>query len=174
MTVADWAVLGLVAERPVHGYAVARSLARDGELGGVWTLSRPLVYRALGKLRDAGLVEVAHEETGARGPRRALLAATDAGRAALAAWLGEPVEHLRDARTVLMLKLAFLERSGRDPAPLLEAQRDAFAPLLAALRRRERDADGFELTLARFRAESARGVERFLTAALDDAGARRD
>jgi DNA-binding PadR family transcriptional regulator len=170
----DWAVLGLVAEGPTHGYALARALAADGELGGIWTLSRPLVYRAVGKLCDAGLVVAAGIETGDRGPRRERLVCAAEGRVALERWLAEPVSHLRDTRTVLLVKLALLERAGRDPTALLEAQRDAFAPLLLALRRRVRETDGFELTVARFRHESARGVERFIAAALADAGATGD
>jgi PadR family transcriptional regulator AphA len=168
----DWAVLGLVAEQPAHGYALAQVLAPDGELGRIWTLPRPLVYRALGKLADAGLVAPAGAEPGVRGPRRERIACTAAGRAALERWLGAPVPHLRDARAALLLKLALLDRAGRDPLPLLEAQRAAFTPLLAAQRRRLRDADGFDRTVARLRYESARGIERFLRAAIADAPAR--
>ena len=52
-----WAVLALTAEGPTHGFAVAKALGSDGEIGRVWSLSRPLVYRALDELVEAGLVE---------------------------------------------------------------------------------------------------------------------
>jgi DNA-binding PadR family transcriptional regulator len=162
----EWAVLGLVAEQPTHGYAAAQALAPDGELGQVWSLSRPLVYRSLGKLADAGLVEPAGTES-AGGPQRELMTCTEAGRAALQRWLAEPVQHLRDARTVLMLKLAFLQRAGRSPERLLTAQRATFGPIIAALEQRVEEAEGFELTVARFRYETARGVDRFLLSALE-------
>jgi hypothetical protein len=44
-----------------------------------------------------------------------LVEATAAGRRALTGWLAEPVEHVRDARSLLMLKLLFLARSDVDP-----------------------------------------------------------
>jgi hypothetical protein len=89
------------------------------------------------------------------------------GRAALAQWLTEPVGHLRDARTILMLKLAFLQRASQPTAPLLAAQRAAFAPILAALAQRVEEERGYDLTVARFRYEAARGVDRFLAAELE-------
>lgn len=161
----EWAVLGLMAEQPTHGYAAAQKLAPEGEIGQVWSLSRPLVYRALQKLRDAELVEPVGTES-AGGPQRELLTCTDAGRAALARWLAEPVRHLRDARTILMLKLAFLQRAGQPTAPLLTAQRAAFAPIVAALAQRVEEERGFDLTVARFRYETARGIDRFLASEL--------
>lgn len=161
----DWAVLGVVAERPTHGYAVARELSPDGELGAIWALSRPLVYRAIQKLRDGGLIEPVGTQSGG-GPRRELLGCTAAGRAAVERWLAEPIDHPRDARTLLMLKLAFLHRAGRDPAGLLRAQQERFEPVIAALGERARESVAFERTIARFRYETARGIARFIEAAL--------
>ena len=43
------------------------------------------------------------------------------------------MEHLRDVRTVLLLKFQLLERMGESLVPLATRQRDAFAPLIAAL-----------------------------------------
>jgi hypothetical protein len=39
---AEWMVLGLLAEQPSHGFALARLLAPGGEVGRVWAASRPL------------------------------------------------------------------------------------------------------------------------------------
>jgi PadR family transcriptional regulator AphA len=47
LTPNDWIVLALVGERPTHGWALASQLARAGDLGSVWPLSRPVVYHAL-------------------------------------------------------------------------------------------------------------------------------
>jgi hypothetical protein len=41
--------------------------------------------------------------------------------------LRQPVERVRDARSLLMLKLLFLTRREADLAPLLTAQRERFA-----------------------------------------------
>jgi PadR family transcriptional regulator AphA len=160
----EWAVLGLVTERPRHGFALARLMAPEGEIGRVWALPKPLVYRALSTLQERGLVAAAGEEPGERGPHRTLQSATGAGAEALRAWLATPVDHLRDVRSQLMLKLALLARTGGDVAPLLAAQRERLGPLLAALEVRVAAAEAFEHTLMVWRLESARATLRFVDA----------
>lgn len=158
----EWAILGLVSEQPRHGFALARLLAPEGEIGQVWALPKPLVYRAVATLAERGMVAAAGEEPGERGPHRTLHAATPAGTDALRAWLATPVDHLRDVRSLLMLKLALLARAGGDPGPLVDAQRERLAPLVAALEARLAGAEAFEHTLVLWRLESARSVVRFL------------
>ena len=81
------------------------------------------------------------------------LAAFPVGR-----WLDRPVEHVRDVRTELLVKLALRDRAGLDRVPLLAAQRDRFAPTLAALTTPRPDDDLVDV----WRRESARAVDRFL------------
>jgi PadR family transcriptional regulator AphA len=161
----EWAVLAVVSEEPTHGFAVAKALGPNGEIGRVWSLSRPLVYRALDRLVEEGLVEKGEVEASAHGPSKTSVRATAGGRKLLRAWLNEPVDHVRDVRSLLMLKLLFLERSDLDPAPLLDAQRDQLLPVEAALEERAEQVDGFEATLVQWRLESTRAVLRFLAAA---------
>jgi PadR family transcriptional regulator AphA len=168
----DWAVLAVVAEGPTHGFAVAKTLAPDGEIGRVWSLSRPLVYRALDRLVDVGLVEKGPAEPSERGPRRTTVVVTVTGKRLVGGWLKEPVEHVRDVRSLLMLKLLFIARSQRDPLPLLEAQRELMLPVAEALESRARSEDGYERTLALWRLESTRAVLRFLDATQTTAGRR--
>lgn len=159
----EWAVLALVAERPAHGWAVARALSPEGEVGRVWTIPRPLVYRALDTLLAAGLLGRHGVEAGERGPRRTILEATPAGRARLDAWLDEPVQRVREARSLLLLKLLLLDRRGADPRPLLERQREVLAATeerLAA--RHDAEAAGAERMLLAFRLETTRAVARFV------------
>jgi DNA-binding PadR family transcriptional regulator len=168
----EWAVLAVVAEGPTHGFAVAKTLAPDGEIGRVWSLSRPLVYRALDQLVRNGLVAKGAVEPSGRGPRRTSVLATPTGRRLVERWLLEPVEHVRDVRSLLMLKLLFVERSGRDPRPLLDAERELLVPVAAALEERRRSVTGFERTLVQWRLESTLAVLRFLDSASVDAGRR--
>ena len=160
-----WAVLALTAEGPTPGFAVAKALGSDGEIGRVWSLSRPLVYRALDELVEAGLVEKGAVEPSDRGPDRRSIRATALGRRRLGRWLNEPVEHVRDVRSLLMLKLLFLDRSGGDPAPLLEAEQALLEPVAEALEEQARELEGFERTLVEWRLESTRAVLRFLLTA---------
>jgi DNA-binding PadR family transcriptional regulator len=164
----EWAVLAVVSEQPTHGFAVAKTLGPSGEIGRVWSLSRPLVYHALDQLVDAGLVEKGNVEPSVRGPRRTSVRATAVGRRMVRRWLHEPVEHVRDVRSLLMLKLLFLDRAGLDAAPLLAAQRDLLLPTAAALEQREQALTGFERTLVQWRLESTRAVLRFLEAVARD------
>src|SRR5262245_41941846 len=112
-TLVEWAALGLLCEPPAHGWAVAEAFRPGREVGSVVTTTRPLVYRALGQLREQRLVEV-RGTTQSAGPARTTLGATRRGRAAFTRWRAAPVEHIRDLRTELMLKLVFHHRAGLD------------------------------------------------------------
>src|SRR5262245_52001136 len=148
MAAGDWAVLAAVCEGPTHGFAVAKALAPEGEIGRVWSLSRPLVYRALDQLVDAGLAERGDLEPSNRGPHRTSVRATARGRRLVRQWLTEPVAHVRDVRSLLMLKLLFIERSELDPQPLLDAERKLLVPVIESLEQREKAMTSFDRTLA--------------------------
>jgi len=164
-SLADQVCLTLVVQGASHGWAVGSLLARGAEVGRVWSLSRPLTYRALEGLAVDGFVVHAGTVPGGGRPRT-LLRGTAKGRRASAAWLRTPVEHVRDVRTELLVKLVLLERAGDDPSALLAAQREVFEPLFAALDTPEVD-DVVEL----WRRETARSVRRFLDAASASASA---
>lgn len=164
----EWAVLALCAERPAHGFALAVRLGPEGEVGVVWAVPRPLVYRALERLERLGLVDERGTEESPSGPPRRVVGATTAGRARVRAWLQEPVDHVRDARHLLLLKLLFLDRNGGDRAPLVRAQAERYGEIERRLERRLPEAEGFDRVLLAWRLESARAATRFL-ARLDDA-----
>ena len=163
----EWAVLALLAEQPAHGWAVASQLDQSGELGLVWSLGRPLVYRSIDILTERKLIEPAGHEPGLRGPNRTIFRATPAGIEALEHWLAEPVEHVRDVRSLLLLKLIFAERAGVDPRRMLEAQHEAIAAAVTSLEARMRASAGSETILLRFRLESTRAVLRFVEGELE-------
>ena len=129
----EYAVLGLLAEGPTHGFAISKALQPDTEVGRVITVRRPLVYRALDRLVDAGLAAPAHTEPGAAGPNRVIHRVTGKGKRRLDSWLASPVGHVRDMRIEFQLKLALLRRLDRSPLQLLVLQRRALDPTLAAL-----------------------------------------
>jgi molybdopterin-binding protein len=144
-----------------HGWALGTMLAPDGEIGRIWTLSRPLTYRAIDGLVDKGLVTRTGQAAG-RGRDRVVLATTAAGRRLARRWLDAPVEHLRDVRTELLVKLHLRERAGLDNDELLRAQQEVFTPKIDALTSTRPDDDLVGL----WRRESARAVRRFLDQAL--------
>ena len=86
LSATEWAVLGVVAQGPQHGFAIAKRLANDGDVGRVWTVHRPRVYRALGILEDARLVGWGTAEPGASGPPRTPAEITAEGERLLDGW----------------------------------------------------------------------------------------
>lgn len=162
----EWAVLGLLAEEPRHGFGLAKAMAPDGEIGRVWALSTPLVYRALSTLQTKGMTAPAGVERSDLGPQRQLMSPTEEGRASLAGWLSEPVRHVRDTRSLLMLKLALILRSGSDPAPLLQAQEAVFRPVLERFQEQVEETEpGFDRMLMLWRVESVQAAMAFLARA---------
>ncbi len=161
LTVGEWAVLALLAEQPAHGFALARALSPDGEVGQVWTLRRPLVYRALETLTRLGLIRAGETLPSRAGPRRTVLEPTPTGVAAVEHWLGDPVAHVRDARSLLMLKLLFLSRREADTEPLLAAQREQFSLRAEGLAAAADAAVGFDRTLLLWRLQNTTAAVRF-------------
>jgi len=165
LSLAEWLVLCLVREEPNYGLVLVGLLARDSSLGQIWSVPKAVVYRALQRLELLGLIRTAGKQGASKGgPDRTLLKATPAGRAAAQAWLGVPVDHARDVRSELMMKLALLDRAGTDSRVLVRAQLARLLPVAAALDERLRATTGFERTLALWRHEALAATMRFLEA----------
>jgi DNA-binding PadR family transcriptional regulator len=161
MSLPEWLVLTILGHQHAHGFAVAQLTASGGDLGRVWQIPKAVVYRAIGRLLDAGLIVPEGTEPGL-GPQRTVYAATEDGRAAAQSWLHEPVEHVRDIRSELLLKLALLDRAGEDPAGLLHAQRAVLEPLVGAIESRRASSEGFDATLLAWRRANAVAALEFI------------
>lgn len=165
-----WAVLTLlVTDGSAHGFGLAALLGKGTDLGQVWTVARPQVYRSLDLLTDLGLAVPISHESGEGGPPRTIYRATPRGRAAARRWLARPVEHLRDMRAELLLKVLLSQRDGRDPSSLLHVQRGRFAPLVQSYDARRRVAAGADHVVAIWRSELARAAIRTIDELLADA-----
>jgi DNA-binding PadR family transcriptional regulator len=160
----EWAVLAVIAQGPSHGFAVWRKLEPGGEIGRVWSMTRPRVYRAIDDLAACGLIAAVAEAKGGRGPTRSIYRVTDDGRARVSAWLATPVEHVREVRSDLLLKLAFVHAAGESLAPLLAAQEAQLLPLLERVERAREAAEGFDAVVLSYRAASIRSVLDFVRA----------
>ena len=124
-------------------------------------VQRGVVYRSLDRLLDLGLIRSAGEEPSHAGPGPLPGRGHRAGQAAAASWQHRPVQHTRDIRSELLVKLALLHRSGTDPHDLLVAQRAQLVPIADALRDRIAAATGFDRTLLLWRYETASATIRF-------------
>lgn len=161
MSLPEWLVLTMLSQHSAHGFAVAQRTAADGELGRVWQVPKAVVYRAIGRLLDAGLIVPEGTEPGL-GPQRTVYRATGEGNAAADRWLRAPVEHVREIRSGLLLKLALLDRAGEDSAELLQAQRAVLEPIVAAIESRRTRSAGFDATLLAWRRANAAAALDFL------------
>jgi PadR family transcriptional regulator AphA len=85
-TTTSYAVLGLLALRPWTSYELAKQVQRS--LRWFWPRAERKLYDEPKRLAEEGLATAAREHTGRRG--RTVYTITDAGRAALREWLGEP------------------------------------------------------------------------------------
>lgn len=159
----EWACLGLLYSDPSHGFALAELLRPEAEVGRIWSVSRPLTYRSIDVLVERGLVVAVGSEPGAAGPNRTVLAATRRGRTDLRRWVRTPVDHLRDLRSALLLKIVIAERCGIGIDAMLDAQRATITSHAASLA-----ADAFDPAgrvsdpVALWRLEASRAGLRFL------------
>jgi DNA-binding PadR family transcriptional regulator len=150
-------VLALIVQQPRHGWALHEELAPRGEIGRAWTLSRQLVYRAIDTLEVDGLVKRAQPKDGG-GADKVIISPTAKGKSHITTWLNQPVEHLRDVRTELVVKMMLRERAGLSAQSFLTVQQEAFAPLLRAI-----ESSPAQTPVDMWRRESASAVKRFLT-----------
>lgn len=131
------ALLGLLEERPQHGY----ELKRRYDLA--FRTARPLpfgqVYAALSRLNRDGLVNIAAVESGA-GPDRKLYVITQTGVSELKNWLDEP-SLPASVRTELFSRVVIALISGREPTQVLDTQRAAHLAQMRRLTEQRRGAD---------------------------------
>lgn len=115
-------ILGVLEQRPMHGYDVRRELE-------TWHAERwanvayGSIYFGLGQMAREGLVEIVGADAPGRGPARRVYAITDRGRQELARLVHEYWWEVKPAIDPFQVALTFMDRLPRDE-------------LLAALRNR--------------------------------------
>ena len=165
----EWAVLGLIDEQPTYGFAVARAMAPSGEIGRVWSLRRPLVYRALDSLLERGLACSAGTASSEAGPQRKLIEATPAGSGRSRPGCASPLSTC--ATPARCSCSSSCSSAGAGPEPLLADQRARFAVCTTASAQADA-ADGFDRALCVWRLENAGAVLRFIDTLLEDHATR--
>jgi DNA-binding PadR family transcriptional regulator len=128
-------LLGLLAQRPRHGYDLHGAFEAIAGGRELWALKPAQVYSTLGRLEESGLIVPERVEQDA-GPEKQIYAITPAGRDELAQWFLTPVEsqHQRDEFFLkLMLSVA---TTLADPYAVIRSQRAGLFRNLHALTRR--------------------------------------
>lgn len=136
------ALLGFLSIRPLSGYDLKRYF--DASVRHFWTADQAAIYRALGDLEAEALVRHERIAQSSR-PDRKVFHLTEAGRAALDAWLATPTPSI-PRREPLLVQLFFTGRI----AP--EALRELLRAELAST---EAELAGFRGIVAAIEAEQA-------------------
>ena len=103
LTPTSYVVLGCLAlGGPATAYRIEQAVAPS--IGRFWSFPHSQLYSEPARLVQLGLLAQTQEDGGRR---RRTYAITDAGRAALAAWVATPTDELPEVRDVAMLKLSF-------------------------------------------------------------------
>ncbi|HUH82182.1 MAG TPA: PadR family transcriptional regulator [Solirubrobacteraceae bacterium] len=125
----NWALLGLVIERPSYAYELATRFERTYD-GAIALSSVSHVYTALGTLRERRLIrEVPGGRERTRSRRR--YEATESGLAEHAEWLVGQVAEERRRQRVLMVALGALARDPARAGAVLDAYEQACLQELA-------------------------------------------
>jgi len=131
-------LLGLLEDRPRHGYELRKSF--DERLSGGRPLRSGQVYSTLGRLERDGRVDEVGGEQGP-GPERRLYAITAEGVAELERWLSLPEAPEAYLQSVLYAKVVVALSSGRSAQAVLDAQRDRHVAAMRGLTREKEKAD---------------------------------
>ncbi|MGI8967756.1 MAG: PadR family transcriptional regulator [Chloroflexota bacterium] len=138
---ARYAILGLLLDRPSHGYDLARHFATTSAIGDVIHLSASHLYALLAHLERDDLISGEQEDAGTR-PQRRVYSLTTTGREAVDRWMDEPVLHPRDMRIEFPLKLYIAQRSASTRAArLIERQRAVFTNYITRLEEQQTRAE---------------------------------
>jgi len=161
----EYAVLGLLALEPRHGYDLARVMA--GDLASVCPIEQSLLYAYLRNLEARGLVEWEEVRTGRRPPRK-IYAPSEEGWAAFRAWVHLPVERMREVRQDLLLKIYFLRALDPTSVQRLLERQVAVCERYAGREAAARDAiEGFPRLVAESRLSAANATLSWLRAHLN-------
>jgi PadR family transcriptional regulator, regulatory protein AphA len=118
----EFSLLGLLGERPMHGYELHREMRRESGLGLVWKVKQAHLYAVLSRLEASGLI-ASELVASARGPARKVFRLTAAGRAAFDEWVRAPSDR-SGFRLDFPAKLLFAtKRGGRAASSLVAEQR---------------------------------------------------
>jgi DNA-binding PadR family transcriptional regulator len=127
----NWALLGLIIERPSYAYELARRFERTYD-GAITLSSVSHVYTALANLRDRGLVEQM-SGTGPEPRSRRRYRASELGETQHARWLIGQVAEERRRQHVLSVQLGALARNpGRAIAVIDDYEQACLAEIAAA------------------------------------------
>jgi PadR family transcriptional regulator AphA len=132
----EWALLGLLTQKPMHGYELYRHFTDPSALGQVWHLGLSQMYKLLKELEGQGYLEATLEEQ-ENYPDRKVYHLTSSGRAAFLQWMEEPIRNTRLIRVEFLAKLFLAQLLGSETIErVIGIQLETCQAQLARLRER--------------------------------------
>ncbi len=126
-----FALLGLLAEGPRHGYELKKAF--EAMLAGTWQVNIGQIYSTLARLERDGLV-VARKQPQELLPDRKVYTLTEKGRQTLQEWLARPLLPPARLKVDFFLKFLLARRSGlADVCALIWQQRQVLLQSMAEL-----------------------------------------
>ena len=120
----EFILLGLLDQRPMHGYDLHRELNSLAGVALIWSVKQSRLYALLDKLEQGGLL-ASELIPGEAHPMRKQFHLTERGHQSLQAWMHSPVQHGREMRQDFLARLYFAQRSGLQAAlHLIQDQRE--------------------------------------------------
>jgi PadR family transcriptional regulator AphA len=140
LTPAEYAVLGLLRQKPAYGYELQRLLTGRRGLGRVCPVEPAMVYAILKSL--SGLELIDGEWDSSAYPPKAVYRTTGKGDAEFERWLRRPVGRMREVRLDFLIKLYFSLKEEPDFArDLIAAQIETCREYAAELEAERHEAD---------------------------------
>jgi PadR family transcriptional regulator AphA len=165
----EWALLGLLTQKPMHGYELHRYFTDPSALGQVWYLGLSQMYKLLKELEAQGYVEVT-VELQENYPARRVYHITPSGRAAFLQWMEKPVTNTRLIRVEFLAKLFLAQLLGAEMMErVIGTQLETCQTQLTRLQEKMENGDGrgdatesFEHLVLRFREGQIQAVIEWL------------
>ena len=146
----EWALLGLLTQKPMHGYELHRYFTDPSALGQVWYLGLSQMYKLLKELERQGYLEVTVEWQ-ENYPARKVYHLTPSGRAAFLQWMEKPIRNTRLIRVEFLAKLFLAQLLGSEMIErVIGTQLETCQTKLTRLQERASD-ESFEHLVFRFR-----------------------
>jgi DNA-binding PadR family transcriptional regulator len=164
VTPTAYAILGLLRERPMHGYEIAQHFKPEENLGQVVPADMSTIYTFLKDLQEHGLIRGEQVIVGARPPRKVFSLADDA-EAFFLEWLRRPVARMREVRLDFLLKLYFAQQlGGAEARALVKAQLAACQDYLERQKTHTQDIDpaSFESLVLESKLTAAESIVEWL------------
>jgi DNA-binding PadR family transcriptional regulator len=161
----ELAILGLLKERPMHGYQLQRELSE--QLGGMWRVSYGSLYPSLRRLERDGAISSQPGAAGAR--RKTVYSITDEGERLFLELLEEPPQENQTEDARFRVRVAFFRYLPPEArVRLLERRRAALQGRLAEINTHLRGSGGTTDDYQRALLEHARAATQADIAWLTD------